>query len=668
MSKKLDIWRCPRCAAELDVAELGFYANVECPSCGHSEYVHTLLANFRIEGLLGIGGMSVVLRGRDVVLNRPVAIKVLNETYRNQPERIARFENECSMMAKVHHDNVVSVYSAGWARGQFYIAMELVNGKNLETVVTPEHPLKPLRALEVTTQIVKGLEAAHNAGLLHRDMKPGNVIISSQGQAKVLDFGLAQGRKDEDSEEVIWATPFYVPPETLQRQQEDARTDMYALGMTLRYLLTGEEKLPGSPSSVSALLSAKSQLPPFACIMPRAPECLCELVDRMTSFDPAGRHDNYADLLAELKEVSDTIKSAQEESVSPRLRGIKLRNRLLIGGGCAALGAFSFLLCQYLGTPSPQRAVVKDKSPNSKHFAFNGEQELSSALSSIRKGNWSAAVKCYSRLNTADTEPTIAAWGALHAACIAYLSKSGEEVDVHYAAFKAALERPCVNLAGKEMMEQLRAVPEAIENPSLLSRISDNRILGLAHCLRVRYMFEQGKPDEALKSVNKAKEAFAACKEKAYKEQMVEFVQTLDESYAHIFAQDGKTKALMLMREHNFGEAEICLKELLNDAESDSEELSVLMEVCTIAKVMQTSLKKQMGDDYSPGMSGADFLEIVRTSKCIEDARADEICALLYMVQSDYRTAFEKNPYRDAPDSNEPFAVLMRDWKQRLGC
>ena len=664
MSKKPDIWRCPRCSAELDISELGFYANVECPSCGHSEYVHTLLANFRIEGLLGVGGMSVVLRGRDVVLNRPVAIKVLNETYRNQPERIARFENECSMMAKVHHDNVVSVYSAGWARGQFYIAMELVSGKNLETVVTPQHPLKPLRALEVTTQIVKGLEAAHNAGLLHRDMKPGNVIISSQGQAKVLDFGLAQGRSEEDSEEVIWATPFYVPPETLQRHQEDARTDMYALGMTLRYLLTGEENLPGAPASVSALLSAKSQLPPFACIMPRAPECLCELIDRMTSFEPAGRHDNYADLLAELKEVSDTIKSAQEESVSPRLRGIKLRNRLLMGGGCVALGAFSFFLCQFLGIPSPERAAVKVNSVNSKNFAFKGEQELSSALSAMRKENWAAVIKYCSRLNTADTEPTIAAWGALHAACIAYLTKGGDDVDVHYSAFKAALERPCDNLAGLEIMNQLRVVPEAIENPASMSKIADSRILGLAYCLSVRHFVANDKPVDARIAVKKAVESFSNCREKVYKDQVAELAQGMEESYAHIFALAGLDVAKQLMRDHEFAEAKSYFSKLLGEAQGNKNELTVLVEVCEVAMEMQSSLRRKMGDDYLPGMSGDDFY--TKAMNYMDEARAREICALLYMVATEYDTAFEKNPYRNETNSNEPFAVLMRDWKLRL--
>lgn len=353
--------------------------------------------------------------------------------------------------------------------------------------------------------------------------------------------------------------------------------------------------------------------------------------------------------------------------MSPRLRGIRLRNRLLVGAGCAALGVASFFLCQALGTPSPQRAIIKGKPINSKTFVFKGEQELNSAMASLRKADWSNAIKCYSRLNTEDIEPTIAAWGALHAACIAYLSKAGDEVDVHYAAFQAALERPCPNLAGQEIMEQLRIVPEAIENLSAMTKIHDNRILGLAYCLSVRHMLEHGKLDDALMSVKNGGDAFLRCREKAYKEQMAEFTQTLEESYAHIFASAGKSKALMLMSEHKFIQAEACLNELTNEEREDKEELKVLIEVCEVAKEMQASLVKKMGDDYTPGMSGTALLEIVKIKKCINLDRAREICALLYMVQAEYRVAFEKNPYRNDSNSNEPFAVLMRDWKTRLG-
>ena len=194
----------------MDISQLGFFARLQCPNCGRKARVHTLLANFRIDSVLGRGGMSVVFSAQDLVLGRELAIKVLNDNYRDQPERIARFENECMLMAKVRHENVVSVYSASWARGQFYIAMEKV-----ELIVDEHKCLLPDEALDVILQVAMGLRAAHAAGVLHRDMKPGNIIITPEGQAKVLDFGLSQDDcGDSEQEEIIWATPVYVPPET----------------------------------------------------------------------------------------------------------------------------------------------------------------------------------------------------------------------------------------------------------------------------------------------------------------------------------------------------------------------------------------------------------------------------------------------------------------------
>ena len=214
---------------------------IACPDCGVRSFVHGLLANYKIDSILGIGGMSVVFRARDMVLGRPLAIKVLNDTYRDEPERIEGFENECALMAKVRHENVVSVYSAGWARGQFYIAMELVDGRNLELIVAERGFLLPADALEIVRQVALGLQAANEAGLLHRDVKPGNVLITPEGQAKVLDFGLSlEDKPGVETEDVIWATPYYVPPETLHRQPESVQTDIYALGAVMYHMITGQ--------------------------------------------------------------------------------------------------------------------------------------------------------------------------------------------------------------------------------------------------------------------------------------------------------------------------------------------------------------------------------------------------------------------------------------------
>ncbi len=358
MAQERERWECPSCGTPLNIAALGIYAKIACPACGHVDRVHTMLANYRIEGVLGLGGMSVVLRARDLVLERPLAIKLLNEFYRDQPERMARFEQECELMAKVCHENVVSVYSAGRVRGQFYIAMELVNGRNLEELVRDEGSLDPLHALDVLRQVVDGLSAAFNAGLLHRDMKPANILICEDGQAKVLDFGLSHGKRDAETEEIIWATPYYVPPETLMREAEDARADIYALGMTMRHVLSGQGQFDSAPETIEDMLACKKALPRMAEALPGLPEAYCDLLDHMTAYDAASRPENYASLLEEIAEVRAALVAEQcGASFKMRLK----RSLPLLAGAVATLvlGAGGAAVAAWLATPEPEHLCFR---------------------------------------------------------------------------------------------------------------------------------------------------------------------------------------------------------------------------------------------------------------------------------------------------------------------
>lgn len=506
MSQNQEIWQCPGCGIRVDISSLGFYAELSCPQCGHTDHVHTILANFELEGLLGIGGMSVVLRGRDMLLNRPVAIKLLNEKYRNQPERIARFEQECAMMAKVHHENVVSVYSAGWAKDEFYIAMELLDGRNLETVATKEHPLRPITAIDVVTRITRGLEAAHKAGLLHRDMKPGNVIITKNSVVKVLDFGLAQRCTDEDSEEVIWATPFYVAPETLMREAEDARTDMYSLGMTLRYLLTGEDTLADTPTSISALLEAKAALPPFSRTMPKAIPSLCDLVDRMTAFNPNERHENYTDLLAELGEVREALSVRERRLFSPAGLTTPSSKRLLAYAGIAVAASGAYFGGYFLSKPAPERAVISVAAERKHTMAVKGLDEFEAYLKTdCSKSLPKKCTKYVELWKSPETEPCVAALGLLHAACVTYLH-SGEPAvllkSFHQATAKMASVKDSDSL--QYQLKQISAALKAAEKNDgnmIIPKLADNayRLKGTYHCM-LAYIHETNMDESAAKA------------------------------------------------------------------------------------------------------------------------------------------------------------------------
>lgn len=410
MAKGSEIWVCPRCRTQVDIAPLGLYAEVCCPNCLHTARVHMQLGNFRLDRVLGVGGMSVVYRAMDVVLNRPLALKVLNDTFRDQPERIERFENESAMMARVRHENVTSVYSAGRAYGQFYIAMELVEGKNLEHMVSVDHPLAPLFALDIIGQVANGLRAAQKAGLLHRDMKPGNILITPSGKAKVIDFGLAVDSVKGDTEEIIWATPYYVPPETLKREPEDMRTDIYALGMTLRYLLTGIEQFEGPTDSLTALLETKKAQPSFAKQRPDMDSQLTDFVDHMTEFSPSKRPANYDEVLEELREVQAHLTELQ---IDQKQLEKKRSSAIFRYGAIAASIGLGIGLALFVS--SHFNGYERYKSVPLETFSSTNPDEsaLRDALLVMQQGKYDQAASDLLKLAEETSEPGMGAWAAL---------------------------------------------------------------------------------------------------------------------------------------------------------------------------------------------------------------------------------------------------------------
>ncbi len=643
----VEIWQCPACGTQLDISALGFYSQVTCPECSASEYVHTVISGCKVEGILGIGGMSVVLRARDLVLNRSVAIKLLNDAYRDQPERIARFENESAMMAKVRHDNVVAVYSAGHARNQFYIAMELINGCDLETFVHDSGPLSPALAVDYTIQAVKGLQAAHQAGVLHRDMKPGNIIITDEGKAKVLDFGLALGKADEDTEEIIWATPFYVPPETLERQDEDARTDMYALGMTLRYLLTGVGDFSEPITSTQQLLHYKLTLPKAEDVLPFGTNAsLCDVIDHMTAYNPQDRPANYADLLAELNCVQTALKSEDEVSTPSGRRNLLIK-ALKYGSVAIGLGAAVAGLTAYLCVPEPQREYVAAHE-------FTIPAPMQEAEHALAQGDYEKALALLKPLVHEGQEPTLAAWAALHVSVLSDLLNQPFE-----AEFRERVERITATAgspAGRQMLEQLRKSRELPNHPYL--KLLYNVKFAFPHYL----LGETAEAEQLLANARQQLNSVPA--------QYAAFAQKLLES-ARRNKPDAVKYCIQLAREafrtHDIPAVRDSLQRIrgMSGATAEQkEEAAVLLEACDVAEAAFALLARRCGNIYSPGCSDSTVRQAAGTLG--EKHLADELATLCLLLSGDYTSAVITDPYRNNEESTAPFAVMMRDWKARL--
>ena len=663
MSEQPELWTCPHCGTQQDIAQLGFFAEIKCPKCGRNSFVHSMLANYKVEAVLGIGGMSVVFQARDLVLGRPLAIKVLNDTYRDAPERIAGFENECAMMAKVRHENVVAVYSAGWARGQFFIAMELVDGRNLELIVAEHGALPALEAIEIIRQVAQGLRAAHEAGILHRDVKPGNVLISADGHAKVLDFGLSMDEKnDADEEEIIWATPYYVPPETLRREEETVRADIYALGMTLRNLLTGQASFPENPQTVADMLVSKKTLQPLRMAAPDLDPRLCKLVDSMTEFEPADRPANYDEVLKKVEEVQKAL----VEDTDPVLVQRKLRRRLYTAVGaatCIALGSAGALLVALL---TPQDRVQEVISADS--LQWPEQQLMQDAEYQLRSGNAGEAGQVLEQLAGESTEPTVAAAAILLRTALDVLE--GKATANGYKRFAEVTARRGDQVAPisanrfDQMVKLVAAMQQDAGAASELSQSLEYPLLQAAvRLLAADQYVHAGNPARAEELISSAAESLKATEAGALMPRVDEYRQAVPRRAARMQLERVKS----LFREGHLEEAGNLLPDLLVQRLSHEEktQINVMGEAAVIMQAIHEMLQKK-NRNVSPGMAPVDLRTAAAGLGKTENVPKEFYCVAL-ILSGDFEGAFRENPYAADEKSTEPFAIIMRDWKARLG-
>src|SRR3954447_16882908 len=212
---------------------------------------------YELHRRLARGGMADVFLARDQLLDRPVAVKVLFPEFATDPSFVERFRRDAQSAANLNHPNIVSVYDWGQEQGTYFIVMEYVHGLSLATILSTEGPLHPQRAAEVTSDIAAALGFAHRNGVIHRDVKPGNVLISPQGQVKVADFGIARamGAGTEDNltqAGSVMGTATYFSPEQAQGLTLDPRSDLYSLGVVLYEMTTGRPPFTGDSPAASA--------------------------------------------------------------------------------------------------------------------------------------------------------------------------------------------------------------------------------------------------------------------------------------------------------------------------------------------------------------------------------------------------------------------------------
>lgn len=273
---------------------------------------------YELEELVGSGGMASVYRAYDRVLDRRVAIKVLHERFARDDDYVERFRREARAAAQLNHPNIVTVIDRGEADGRPYIVFEFVEGQTLKDVVQREAPLPVRDAVELTLQVAAALAFAHKRGVVHRDVKPQNVLLGGD-RARVTDFGIARSL-DLDvgvtQTGAVLGTSDYIAPEQAMGERATGRSDVYSLGAVLYELLAGEVVFPGESFMAVALRHASEEPPSLLERRPDCPVRLAAAIDRCLAKDPQERFSSMDELVDELQECLVELDTRGEEDAT----------------------------------------------------------------------------------------------------------------------------------------------------------------------------------------------------------------------------------------------------------------------------------------------------------------------------------------------------------------
>ena len=261
---------------------------------------------YEILGKIGSGGMSLVYKGRDQKLNRYVAVKVLKSEYREDKNFVRKFREEAQAAACLAHPNIVNVYDVGEEQGIHYIVMELVEGITLKNYIERKGKLTIKEATSIGIQVSMGLEVAHNNEIVHRDIKPQNIMISKDGKVKVMDFGIAKAATSETIASNAMGSVHYTSPEQARGGYSDAKSDIYSLGIVMFEMVTGRVPFDGETTVAVAVKHLQEEMPSPKIYCPELPISLEKIIYKCTEKIAAKRYSNMAELIADLKQSLQT--------------------------------------------------------------------------------------------------------------------------------------------------------------------------------------------------------------------------------------------------------------------------------------------------------------------------------------------------------------------------
>jgi len=316
MSEQLRMVTCGWCETKVFIpGDLPPLGTVPCSKCGHPIMMPMMIRQFELRSVVGSGGMGTVYRAWDTTLERMVAVKLMRKELLDDQKALESFYREARACARLNHTNIVHIYAFDDWEGVSYLVMELADHGSLDARIEKLRLLPELDMLDIGIKIGDALNMALKHDLLHRDIKPGNILFNADHEPKLIDFGLARKAEVEhEVEDVTWGTPYYVAPEKIKREPETFLSDMYSLGATLYHAMTGH--VPFEAPTVEEVIVAQVQTPltPPNLVVPEITQPTSDALVKTMAKNPAERFLSYEEFIMALEASRSQLVVQQYQS------------------------------------------------------------------------------------------------------------------------------------------------------------------------------------------------------------------------------------------------------------------------------------------------------------------------------------------------------------------
>jgi serine/threonine protein kinase len=312
----LKMVRCGWCEKQAFIpGDLPPLATEPCKNCGHQIMMPMQLRQFELRSKIASGGMGIVYRAWDVSLERQVAVKLMKKELLEDAKALEAFYREARACARLNHTNIIHIYTFDEWENERYLVMELADRGSLDNRIETLHKLPEVDVLDYGIKIAQALDMALRHDMIHRDIKPGNILFNADHEPKLVDFGLARKAEvDPDADDMVWGTPFYVAPEKIKREPETFLSDMYSLGATLYHAITGCVPFDAPTPEEVVVAQVQTPLTPPNMVVPEITQPTSDALARALAKNPAERFLSYDEFIMAMTAARSRVLYQQSQS------------------------------------------------------------------------------------------------------------------------------------------------------------------------------------------------------------------------------------------------------------------------------------------------------------------------------------------------------------------